>query len=130
MKFSGCPVNQQFSGILWMSSQPTVQWNYMDVQSTNSSVELYNIFPYSRFFLKQFSAPVFGKECIIRKKLQTTYPLAKYCYIIGRANFICCLYYLSVHCHSCCFYIQYHRGIERLPPCQYRYFVLCHVLYH
>ena len=25
--------------------------------------------------------------------------------------FIDCLYYLSVHCYSCCFYIQYHGGI-------------------
>ena len=39
----------------------------------------------------------------------TTYPLTKYCYNIKRDLFyflfIGCLYFLSVHSHSCCFYI-------------------------
>ena len=25
-----------------------------------------------------------------------------------------CLYYLSVHCHSLCFYIQYHGGVTEI----------------
>ena len=43
-------------------------WNSLDVQSTNSSVELYNKLSYLRFF-QQLSAPVFGKECIIQRKV-------------------------------------------------------------
>ena len=45
--------------ILWMSSQPIDQWNYI-------------IFSYSRFLFKQLFAPVFGKECIMRKKFKFT----------------------------------------------------------
>ena len=44
LKFSGCPV-------------------------TDSSVELYNTLSYSWFSFLQLSALVFGKECIIQKKL-------------------------------------------------------------
>ena len=44
-------------------------WNYLDVESTDSSVKLYSILPYLRLFYQQLSAPVFGKECIILKKL-------------------------------------------------------------
>ena len=41
----------------------------------------------------------------------TAYPLTKYDYIMERVCFIYRLFiFLSVHCHSCCFYIQYHRG--------------------
>ena len=45
--------------ILWMSIQPIDQWNY-------------TIFSYSRFLFKQLFAPVFGKECIMRKKFKFT----------------------------------------------------------
>ena len=44
--------------------------NSLDVQSTNSLVELYNIVSYCRSFFQKFSAPFFGKECIIQKNLQ------------------------------------------------------------
>ena len=40
----------------------------------------------------------------------TTYPLTKYFIILLKEYilFIGCLYYLSIHFHSCCFYVQYH----------------------
>ena len=44
--------------------------------------------------------------------------------------FIGCLHYLSVHFHSCSFYIQYHVSIRELTPCQCRYFVFNCVLYY
>ena len=28
--------------------------------------------------------------------------------------FVGCLYYLSLHCHSCCFYTKYHGGIREI----------------
>ena len=36
--------------------------------------------------------------------------------ILLKGNFLFkgCLYYLSVHFHSCCFYIQYHGGIREI----------------
>ena len=40
-----------------------------------------------------------------------------------------CLYYFSLHFHSCCFYIQYHGGIKEIP-CEYRYFVLNYILHY
>ena len=43
-------------------------WNSLDVQSTDSSVELYNILSYSRFFFKHLFAPVFGKEFLHNSK--------------------------------------------------------------
>ena len=43
----------------------------------------------------------------------TIYPLTQIITILLKAYilFIGYLYYLSVHCHSCCFYIQYHGDI-------------------
>ena len=45
--------------------------------------------------------------------------------------FIGCLYYLPVHCHSCCFYIQNHGDIREMTSMPvYKYFVLYYVLYY
>ena len=72
-------------------------------------MEFYNIFSYSKFFFKKLSEPVFGKECIMRKKRKftkffcvsivgyvdmITYPLTKYYYIIERVYFIYRLFIL------------------------------------
>ena len=32
----------------------------------------------------------------------------------GHRLFICCLYYLSVHCHFKCFYKQYHGDVTEI----------------
>ena len=41
-----------------------------------------------------------------------------------------CLYYLPVHCHSCCFYIQLHGGIREITsmPVYIFCFILCFIL--
>ena len=99
-------------------------------------MELYSIFSYSKFFFQQFSAPFLWTNihtiCLFWPFLvdqytynlfvltvgyvnMTTYPLTKYYYIIDRVYFIYRLsYYLSVHCHFCCFYIQYHGRIREI----------------
>ena len=44
--------------------------------------------------------------------------------------FIGCLYYLSVHFHSCCFHILYHGGIREITfiPVWTHRFILCSIL--
>ena len=44
-------------------------WNSLDVQPVDSLVELYNIVLYSRLPFKHFFGLVFGKKCIIQKKM-------------------------------------------------------------
>ena len=45
----------------------------------------------------------------------TTYPLTKYYFTVKEyLLFVGCLYYLSAHFHSYCFYIQYHGGIREI----------------
>ena len=43
-------------------------WNSLDVQSIDSSVEFVQFYIRGSFF-KKLSAPIFGKECTIQKKL-------------------------------------------------------------
>ena len=43
-------------------------WNSLNVQSTDSSLELYDLVLYSILFSKQLSALVFEKKYIIQKK--------------------------------------------------------------
>ena len=58
----------------------------------------------------------------------TTYPptvlLKEYVLFIG------CLYYLSVHCHSCCLYIQHHGGIREITstPVQIFCFIMFYII--
>ena len=96
-------------------------WNSPYVQSTDSSVELYNVLSDSRFFFLTIFCTSFRKTVHNSKEIvnmrglfvltvgyvdMTTYPVTKYCYIIERVYFIIrYLYYLWEHCHSCCFYI-------------------------
>ena len=63
---------------------------------------------------------------------KTTYPLTKYYYIIERVYFIYRLFILFITTFSFLMFFMYSimEVKERLPPCQYRYFVLHYVLYY
>ena len=109
-----------------MSSQPIVQWNYVMYFHIRGS--------FLTTFCTSFWERVHNlKEIVNIQGLfvatvgyvdVTTYSLTNYHYII---LFTVCLYYSSVHCHSCCFYIQYYGGIRdiiSMPVC----FILCSIL--
>ena len=55
-------------GLIFLENNVVWFWNFLDVQSTDSSVELHNILSYSRFFFEQLLTRFFGKGCIIQKK--------------------------------------------------------------
>ena len=117
-------------------------WNSLEVQSANSLAELYNMLSYSRFFLTTFCTSFWkrahsSKEVVNIQGLfvltvgyvdMTTYPptilLKEYVLFIG------CLYYLSVHCHSCCLYIQHHGGIREITstPVQIFCFIMFYII--
>ena len=109
--------------------------NSLDVQSTNSSVELYNILSYSWFFFNSFFNFLFctsswkkvhnSKEIVNLqglfvltvgyKDIKTDIHLQSITILLKRyIFFIGCLYYLSLHFHSCCFYIQSPGGIRMI----------------
>ena len=113
-----------------MSSQPIVQWNYIIYFHIRGS--------FLNKFLHQFLEK--SAQCEKKKKCKFTRFacfdrwLRRYDHITLLLKeyilFIGCLNYLSVHFHSCCFFIQYHGGIRELtfiPVWTYR-FILCSIL--
>ena len=116
-----------------MSNQLIVQWNYI----THFHIRGSFLTTFCRSFWKRAHN---SKEIVNIQGLfvltvgyvdVTTYPLTKYYYIIERVYFfIRYLYYLSVRCQSCCFYIQYYGGIRDITsmPVQILCFVLCSIL--
>ena len=94
-----------------MSSQQFVQWNYITYFHIRGFLTTF----YCSFWKRLHKFAWF--VCFDRwlHRYQSIHPLTKYYYIIERVYlFIGCLYYLSVHFHSCYFYIQYHRDSREI----------------
>ena len=83
-------------------------WNSLDVQSTDSSLKLYNILSYSRFFFLTTFCTSFWKRVHNSKEIvniqgffvltvgyvdMTTHPVTKYYYLIEGVYFIYKLFY-------------------------------------
>ena len=118
--------------IIWMSSQLIVQWNYKIYFHIRGS--------FFNNFSTSFWRRVHNSEEIVNIQglFALTVGYLRYCYISTNkvslillkeyTLFICCLYYLSVHFHSCCFYIKYHGGIRDTTSVPVQIF--CFVLYY
>ena len=103
--------------ILWVSSQPIFQWKYIiyfyirdaflatfctsfwkKVHNSKEIVNMQGLFVLTVGYVDMNTFPLISNTILLKK------------YIL----FIVCLYCLSVHFHSCCFYIQYHGGIREI----------------
>ena len=95
-------------------------WNSLDVQSINSSVALFDILSYLRGFFNNFLHQLLEKSALFERNCKYTRFvcfdrwLGRYGHISANKIllhywksifYIGYLYYLSVHCHSCCFCI-------------------------
>ena len=121
MKFFRCPVNQCFGGIIWytfifevlfLTTFCNSFWKRVD--KSKEIVNIQGLFVLTVGYVDM-----------------TTYLPTKYYYIIEEyILFIGYLYYLSVHCHSCCFYIQHHGSIREITSTPVYIFcsILCSML--
>ena len=104
--------------ILWMTSQPIIQRNYIIYEYT---------FIFEVLFVITFCTS-FQKRVDNLKEIVDHISTNKVLLYNWQSIFY--LYYLSVHCHSCYFYIQYYGGIRAIAsmPVQIFCFILCSIL--
>ena len=104
-----------------MSSQLIAQWNYKVLFITTFCHSFRKRVYYSKEIVHLQGLFVLTVSFVDIK----TYPITKYYYIIERVYFIYRLFILFISTFSFLLFIFSTIEVqERLPPCQYRYFVL------
>ena len=122
LKFSKCPVNWQFIGIIWYS------FIFDIIFKTTFCASIWKEVHHSKEIVNLQG--FFGLTVVYVNIKTYTHQQSITILLKGYILFIGCLYYLSVHFHSCYFYIQNHRGIRDITsmPVQIFCFKLCSIL--
>ena len=106
LKFSKCPVNWQFIGIIWYS------FIFNIIFKTTFCASIWKEVHHSKEIVNLQG--FFGLTVVYVNIKTYTHQQSITILLKGYILFIGCLYYLSVHFHSCCFYTQYHGGIREI----------------
>ena len=106
LKFSKCPVNWQFIGIIWYS------FIFDIIFKTTFCASIWKEVHHSKEIVNLQG--FFGLTVVYVNIKTYTHQQSITILLKGYILFIGCLYYLSVHFHSCYFYIQYHKCIGKI----------------